>query len=58
MMFQFHFYLSLFDVLYFMSIIAYIFCIVRDLGALGVAQKIWVIGSLQIDDLFTIGSWV
>ena len=40
MMFQFHFYLSLFDVLYFMSIIAYIFCIVRDLGALGIAKKI------------------
>ena len=31
-----YFYLSLFFVLYFMSIIAYIFCIVRDLGALGI----------------------
>ena len=37
MMFQFHFYLSSFHVLYFMSIVAYIFCIVRDLGALEVA---------------------
>ena len=37
MMFQFHFYLSLFHVLYIMSIFACIFCIVRDLGALGVA---------------------
>ena len=40
MMFQFHFYLSSFHVLYFMSIVTCIFCIVRDLGALGVAQKI------------------
>ena len=40
MMFQFNFYLSLFHVLYFMSILAYIFCIVCDLDALGVAQKI------------------
>ena len=40
MMFQFHFYLSLFHVLYFMSILVYIFCIVRDVGTLGVAQKI------------------
>ena len=40
MMLQFHFYLSLFHVLYFMSILAHIFCIVCDLGALGVAQKI------------------
>ena len=39
-MFQFHFYLSLFHVLYFMSILVYIFCIVRDLGALGVALEI------------------
>ena len=37
MIFQFHFYLSLLHVLYFMSIVAYIFCIERDLGALGVA---------------------
>ena len=37
MMFSFHFYLSLFHVLYFMSILTYIFCIVCDLGALGVA---------------------
>ena len=40
MMFQFHFYLSLFHVLYFMSILAYIVCIVRNLSVLGVAQKI------------------
>ena len=40
MIFQFHFYLSLFHVLYFMNFFVYIFCIVRDLGALGVAQKI------------------
>ena len=40
MMFQFHCYLSLFHVLYFMSIITCIFYIVRDLGALGLAQKI------------------
>ena len=39
-MFQFHFYLSLFHALYIMSILAYIFCIVHDLGALGVIQKI------------------
>ena len=36
-MFQFHFYLFLFHVLYLMSIIACIFYIVCDLGALGVA---------------------
>ena len=58
MMFQFQFYLSLFHVLYFMSIFAYISCIVRDLGALGVAQKILVVGSLQINDMFTTISWV
>ena len=40
MMFKFHFDLSLFHVLYFMSIPIYIFCIVCDLCALGVAQKI------------------
>ena len=33
MIFQFHFYLSLFHVLHFMSILAYIFCIIHDLGA-------------------------
>ena len=55
MIFQFQFYLSLFHVLYFMSILACIFCIVLDLGTLGVAQKIYVMGSLQINDLFTIG---
>ena len=36
-MFQFHFYLFLFHVLYFISILTYIFCITRDLGALEVA---------------------
>ena len=45
-MFQFHFYLSLFHVLYFMSILVYFFCIVRDLGALEVTQKIQIMGSL------------
>ena len=40
MMLQFHFYLSLFHILYFMSILVCIFCILRDLGALGVASKI------------------
>ena len=37
MMFQFHFYQSLFHVLYFMSILTCIFCIVHELGVLGVA---------------------
>ena len=45
-MFQFHFYLSSFHVLYFISILVYIFCIVRDLGALEVTQKIQIMGSL------------
>ena len=58
MMFQFHFYLSLFHVLYIMSIFTYIFCIVRDLGELGVARKIQVTSSLQIDDLFIANPWV
>ena len=40
MMFQFHFYPSLFHVLYFISIFVYIFCIICNLGALGVVQKI------------------
>ena len=40
MMFQFHSYLSLFHVLYFMRILICVFYIVRDLGTLGVAQKI------------------
>ena len=31
-------------------------CIIHDLGALRVAQKIQVIGFLQVDDLFTVGS--
>ena len=33
-----------------------IYCIIHDLGALRVAQKIQVIGFLQVDDLFTVGS--
>ena len=32
-------------------------CIVHNLGILGVAQKIQVIGSMQVDELFTVGSW-
>ena len=40
MMFRFRSYLSLFYVLYFMRILTYVFCIVHDLGALGVTQKI------------------
>ena len=31
-------------------------CIVHNLGILGVAQKIQVIGSMQVDELFTVGS--
>ena len=33
-------------------------CIVYDLGALKVARKIQVMGSLQVDDLFTTDLWV
>ena len=33
------------------------FCIVHDLDALGVVQKIQVMGFLQVDDLFTTDSW-
>ena len=40
MMFQFHFYLSLFHVLYFMSMLVCIFCIIHELGTLRIAQKI------------------
>ena len=53
MVFQFHFYLSLFHALHFISILACIFCVVHDLGALGVARNIQVMDSLQINDLFT-----
>ena len=45
-MFQFHFYLSLFHVLYFMSIFASIFCIVRDLSALEVVVYYLLIGKM------------
>ena len=31
--------------------------IVHDLVTLRVAQKIWVMGPLQVDDLFAIDSW-
>ena len=55
--FQFHFYLSLFHTLRFMSILAYIFCIVCNLGALGVTWKIQVMASLQIHDFFMTCSW-
>ena len=40
-----------------MSILVCISCIVRDLNALRVTQKIQVMGSLQEDDLFTTNSW-
>ena len=40
MMFWFHFYLSLFHEVYFKSILVCIFCIVRDLATLGLAQNI------------------
>ena len=48
-----HFYLSYFHALYLVSTLDCIFYIVRDLGALGVAQKMQVTSSLQIGDLFT-----
>ena len=35
-----------------MSILVYIFFIVNILGALGTTQKIRIMGSLQVDDLF------
>ena len=37
-----------------MSILAYIFCIAHYLSELGVALKIQIMGSLQIDDLFIV----
>ena len=52
-----HFYPSLFHVLFFMNILVCIFYIVHDLGVLGVVQKIQVINSLQVDNLFIVGSW-
>ena len=48
-----HFYLSYFYALYLVNTLTYnfyFFCIVCDLGALGVAWKIQVTGSFQIDD--------
>ena len=44
MIFQFHFYLSLFHALHFMNILVCIFRSVRDLDALEVVQKIQVMG--------------
>ena len=42
-----------------MTIYIYIYHLhCTDFGALGVAQKIQVIGSLQDDELFTISSWI
>ena len=46
--FQFHFYLFLFHALYFINILTYIFCIIPDLVALRVAQKIEVIVSCKL----------
>ena len=54
--FQWHFYLSLFHTLYFMSIPTYISCIVHDLSVLWVVWKVQVMTSLQVADLFTVGS--
>ena len=34
-----------------------IFYIEQDLGAFGVLRKIQALGSLQVDDLFTVSSW-
>ena len=53
-----HFYLSYFHELYLASTLTNIFCIVRDFSALGITRKIQITGSLQVDDLFTIDSWV
>ena len=39
---------------YTLSFWSNIFSIVYDLGALGVTQKIQIIGSLQVDDLFIV----
>ena len=39
-----------------MNILTNISCIVSDMGALGVARNIQIIGSLQVDDLFTTDS--
>ena len=51
-----HFYLSYFHALYLIIIITYIFYILHDLDALGIAWKIQVTDTLQIDNLFTIDS--
>ena len=32
-------------------------CIIHELGVLGIAQKIQVMGSLQVDELFITSSW-
>ena len=48
-----HFYLFYFHALYLVSTLDCIFYIVRDLGTLGVAQKMQLTSSLQIGDLLT-----
>ena len=37
-----------------LSIQVCIFCLVHDLGALGVVQKIQIMTSLQVNELFTV----
>ena len=41
-----------------MSTFVFTFCIACDLGVLRVARKIQDMGSLQMDDMFTVGLWV
>ena len=41
-----------------LSIHTYITCIVNDLGTLKIAQRIQIMGSLQDDKLFIVGSWI
>ena len=41
-----------------MSIMTFFLVVlIHDLRALGVIQKIQIMGSLEVDDLFKIGSW-
>ena len=40
-----------------MSILAYVSCIIHDLGILGVTRNIQAMGSLEINDLFTSSLW-
>ena len=53
---MFHLYLSLFNTLYFVSILACNSCIIHELGALGVVRKIQVMSFLQMDNLVTVNS--